>query len=130
MTARVLNPRAIDASAITLSALCMIHCLALPLLAAMLPLASVWAEAEWVHKAFVLVAVPLSGFAIVRSATSPGGLGFMLLALSGLTLLIAAAFLKPLHEVETPVTVTGALLLASAHIWRWSRHRNSNAHEA
>ncbi|MEM5515373.1 MerC domain-containing protein [Henriciella sp. AS95] len=123
MSSRAMTARAIDASAITLSGLCMIHCLALPLLAAMLPLAGAWAQAEWVHKAFVLIALPLSGFAIVRGSRSHAGAGFILLAVTGLTLLLAAAFLEPLHEVETPVTVTGALMLASAHIWRWSRHR-------
>lgn len=118
---------AIDASAITLSGLCVIHCLALPLIAAFLPLAGTWAEAEWVHKLFVAVALPLSGFAIVRGMRSRGSPIFMGLAIAGLSLLIASAFVEALHEVETPVTVVGALLLASAHIWRWFHHRHNSS---
>jgi len=113
---------AIDASAITLSGLCLIHCLALPLAAAFLPVAGVLAEAEWVHKAFVAAALPISGFAILRSLNSPGGGIFSALAIAGLGLLVAAAFVENLHDHETPLTVTGAGLLASAHIWRWRLH--------
>ena len=113
---------AIDASAITLSGLCLIHCLALPFMAALLPLAGVVAEAEWVHKAFVLAALPLSGFAIVRGWNGGAGAVFILLAISGLALLIAGAFVEALHDHETRLTVIGALLLASAHVRRWLRH--------
>lgn len=119
MTARA---AAIDASAVTLSGLCLIHCMALPLLAAFLPVAGVFADAEWVHKAFVAAALPVSGFAIVRSWKSRGGTGFTMLAILGLTLLVSAAFVPALHPFETPLTVAGALLLGSAHIWRWNRH--------
>ncbi|WP_162953530.1 MerC family mercury resistance protein, partial [Pseudomonas aeruginosa] len=40
---------ALDSSAIALSSLCLLHCLALPLLAAALPLLGRWEQAEWVH---------------------------------------------------------------------------------
>lgn len=112
----------IDVSAITLSGLCVVHCLALPLIAAFLPLAGAWSEAEWVHKAFVVLALPLSGFAIVRGLSGPDWKVFVGLAVTGLILLVAAAFVEALHDFETPVTVAGALMLASAHIWRWARH--------
>ena len=49
----------LDAGAVALSSLCLLHCLALPLLAAALPLFGVWAEAEWVHLVFVAIALPL-----------------------------------------------------------------------
>ena len=117
-----LAPVALDASAVGLSGLCLIHCLALPLMAAALPLAGVVAEAEWVHRVFVAAAVFISGFAIFRSLTAKGGLLFPLTAATGLALLCAAAFAEPLHAFETPLTVLGALILAFAHIWRWTRH--------
>ena len=47
-----------DVSAIALSGLCLLPCLALPLLAALLPLFGTWSEAEGVHGVFVLIAVP------------------------------------------------------------------------
>ncbi|WP_413894670.1 MerC family mercury resistance protein [Pantoea ananatis] len=49
-----------------MSGLCLLHCLALPLLAAALPLFGVWAEAEWVHVVFVAIAAPLAGLALWR----------------------------------------------------------------
>ena len=114
MTARA---AAIDASAVTLSGLCLIHCMALPLLAAFLPVAGVFAEAEWVHKAFVAAALPVSGFAIVRSWKSRGGTGFTLLAILGLTLLVSAAFVPALHAYETPLTVTGVVCTGGGWLW-------------
>lgn len=115
------KPLPLDAAAVSLSTLCLIHCLALPVLAAMLPVAGVVAEAEWLHRLFVLAAIPVTGLAIARSLAPGVRWGFILAALTGLALLTAAAFLEALHDVETPVTVLGASILAGAHIWRWSR---------
>ena len=117
-----LYSRTADASAITLSSLCLFHCLALPLLATVLPVAGVFAEAEWLHKALVLMALPVSGFVILRSKDQQYAAGFTVLAIAGLAPLVAAAFVEPLHDYETPLTVIGALMLASAHILRWKRH--------
>lgn len=58
---------ALDTSAIALSSLCLLHCLALPLLAAALPLLGRWEQAEWVHVVFATAAVPLSGYALWSS---------------------------------------------------------------
>ncbi len=54
----------LDSSAIALSGLCLLHCLALPLLAATLPLLGAWSRAEWVHVVFATAAVPMSGYAL------------------------------------------------------------------
>ena len=112
-------PRAVtyDTSAIGLSGLCLIHCLALPFVAAAFPVLASAAEAEWLHRAFVLLAVPVSLMAMVRG----GGAVFIGLALVGLSLLITGAFVEQLHDYETPLTVAGALFLAAAHIFRWRR---------
>lgn len=120
-----LTNRMLDASAITLSGLCLIHCLALPALAVALPLAGLWAEQEWVHQIFALSALPVTAFAMTRPFQDCARNAFMLLAGTGLALLIGAAFLEPLHGVETPLTVAGALLLATAHIRRWHRHHET-----
>lgn len=45
-------------SVIGLSALCVLHCVALPVLAALLPALSVWTEAEWVHLIWTLWWLP------------------------------------------------------------------------
>lgn len=115
------NP-AVDASAITLSGLCLIHCLALPILAASLPIAGSLAENEWLHRGFVLLAVPLSFFAILRSDGLSNRALFTALAILGLALLVLGAFVEQLHDYEVHLTVAGAVLLSVAHLLRWRSH--------
>lgn len=119
-----LAPRAaaIDGVAISLSGLCLIHCLLLPILSAMLPIAGSWAEIEWIHKAFVVAALPFSLLALA-SDRSTGMIGGLIA--SGFILLAAAAFAEPLHDHETILTLIGGLLLATGHAWRWSRSYSS-----
>ncbi|WP_367279801.1 MerC domain-containing protein [Hyphomonas sp.] len=118
---------AIDATALSLSGLCVVHCLALPVLAAFLPLLGAWAEAEWVHKVFVVMALPVTGAALVRGMPRRGPALFAGLAISGLALLVTAAFVDAVHSLETPLTLVGACLLAAAHLWRWGQHRKDLA---
>ncbi len=88
-------------------------------------MAGVLAENEWIHKAFVITVLPISGFMIARGKCTHGRTVFVALAVSGLSLLIAGAFIEQLEAYETPLTVIGALLLACAHLWRWTRHTHS-----
>lgn len=118
MTARS-NSFKLDASAIGISGLCLVHCLALPLMSAFLPIAGALAEAEWIHAVLVLMALPITGFVIFKHLSSGGAATFPVLATIGLLLLLAAAFVEPLHDVEVLLTVLGAILLATAHIERW-----------
>ena len=113
---------ALDMSAIGLSGLCLIHCLALPLLAAFLPVAGVVGENEWVHRALVVVAVPVSLLALVRNHDRPGFALRFGVALTGIALLIAGALVEALHDFETILTVAGGLVLASAHLLNWFSH--------
>ena len=119
------NAAALDASAVALSTLCIIHCLFLPVVTAVLPLSAMWLEQEWVHDVFVLTALPISGYAIFVSLKRREGIGFGLAASVGLALLCAAAFLESIHDYEVPVTVMGGVVLAFAHLLRWyGRHRD------
>lgn len=111
----------LDGSAVGLSFLCLVHCLALPAIAAFLPLAGVLAEAEWVHRLLVLIALPITALAISRHGKTGVSFFFIAPALLGLSLLLAAAFVERLHDFETPMTTIGAILLAAAHAWRWAR---------
>ena len=117
------RPSTVDAAAISVSSLCLVHCLALPVLAGVLPIAGAWAEAEWVHKAFVLLALPISGYAVFSINVQSRDALFVFLVTSGLTLLAASAFVEALHDVEKPLTATGALLVVAGHLWRWRRHQ-------
>ena len=105
--------RLLDASAVGLSGLCLAHCLALPVAAEFLPVLGTWAEAEWVHLAFLAAAVPISTVALVRSGgwKAPVVLG---LALIGIGLLMSGALFAN-EGAELAMTVAGGLALATAH---------------
>lgn len=107
-----------DLAAIGFSGLCLIHCLALPLLAAAAPLLGLLGELEWVHRAFVVVAIPVSATIFLLSPRGGRRLLFGAAMIPGLALLAAGAFAERLEAIETPLTVAGALLLAAAHLWR------------
>lgn len=125
MTTRSAFPISLDGAAIGVSTLCIIHCLALPLLVVALPALAAVAEVEWVHKALVLVAAPVSLFAMTRLHGVEGRLLISALIVVGLALLIAGAFVEALHDHEVLLTVAGALILSVAHILRWRAHRTA-----
>lgn len=103
-----------DRAAVTLSILCIIHCLALPVAAIALPFLSVVAEAEWVHWVFAILAVLASGLVVL---TSPGAREFRFLfpAIGGAALIIFGLFAEGFGFDETAPTVIGGALLAFAH---------------
>ena len=94
---------------------------ALPIVVGLIPAGLLWIESEWVHQLFVLIALPISGYAIAKSITERAHTGFVLAASSVLALLIAGAFVEALHDYETLLTLAGALLLLVAHLFRWLR---------
>ncbi len=115
-----------DMAAMGLSGLCVVHCLALPLLALSLPLLGTWAEAEWVHWLFVGLAAPVSLIALSRPSRHGLPLALLFLAMLGVAGLFAGVLGWPSEADETRVTVAGSLLLATAHLlnWRRTRHRH------
>ena len=121
MRSAAVSSSVLDISAISVSSLCLIHCLSLPLLSVVLPVASAFGEAEWLHQLFVLAAVPITAMAIVQDRHLPGWREFSGAASTGLVILAAAAFLEALHDFETVLTIVGAGLLAIAHVRRWQR---------
>lgn len=106
--------RLLDGSAIGLSGLCLIHCLALPVAAAFMPLMGVLSEAEWVHVAVLMTAAPLSAGALLLSR--PRNPIAIAVALTGLSVMVAALAYPGL---ETMMTVAGGLLLATGHVINW-----------
>jgi hypothetical protein len=109
----------LDRLAVGLSGACVFHCLALPALAAALPVLGVWAQAEWVHVTLLLVAAPLSAAALL--STGGRGRGVLTLAGAGLALMALGALAPASAAVEIVLTVAGSLMLAAAHIWNGRR---------
>lgn len=116
--------------AIGASAVCLVHCIGLPLLLAALPaLAAVVAVPESFHVWVLAFAVPASGIALLlgyrchraRLPLMVGCAGLGLLAL-GAVVLLGGAF-------ETPVTVVGSLTLAVSHVMNWGRRHDRHGHD-
>ena len=111
----------LDLCAIGLSTLCVLHCVALPVLAALMPVAAQAAESELVHRLLEIAAVPVSLRVIWKTLAAAGNRLFVGAALVGLGLLLLAAFVEALSPFEEPLTIAGGVLLALAHLWNCVR---------
>lgn len=121
------RPRFADLAGLTLSATCLIHCLALPMLLLLAPALGHWiALPEWTHAAILALALP-AAFAAMRGGwerhrrSTPGlvavaGLGLLALGLAAHERWIATASAS---AVDTLLTTLGALALAAAHLANW-----------
>ena len=119
----------LDAAAVGLSGLCLIHCLALPVLAAFLPLLSAFSHAEYVHWIFLAFAAPIAAAAVAPTLFErPAPLAIAGLAVSGIALLTCGAFDFPTHLWGEALTIGGGLTLSSAHILNWRRRHAGHAH--
>ena len=115
----------LDIAAISASGLCLIHCLALPLVIAALPSiggAIAGSATHWVLLAF---AVPVSLWVLTRdpwpARRVPLGLG-----LAGLSLMTVGVAGFEGSPAETWLTVAGVSLVAAAHFVRWRRRFTSS----
>lgn len=114
----------LDRAALTASAACMVHCLALPLLVAAIPaLSAVVAVPESFHRAVLLIAIPAAVLALTQGRRQHGAGWPWQLGATGVALLVAGAWFVPEGHPETVVTVAGSLLLAWAHVANWRLRR-------
>lgn len=116
--------RHFDQIAIGLSALCIVHCLAVPLLVAVLPIAAIsFGSSAHFHGLMLWLVVPTSvvgfalGYRVHRRAR------IVILGAAGIVVLAAAALWGHSawnESLEIFVSLGGSLLLAAAH---WSNFR-------
>lgn len=110
-----------DRTAIALSALCVIHCLLLPMAMVMLPaLATLGLDNEAFHAWMVVIVLPISAAALLVGCRRHGRLGVLVVGGLGLATLMLAVVAG--HDVlgelgERLTTVIGASLIAFSH-WR------------
>lgn len=119
--------RWIDGFAICASSLCMIHCVGLPILFAVLPMVAAQIDpGESFHVAMLALAVPTSLFALIQGWRRGGSFALLALGIAGLSAMATGALLARGIWAEAAWTVAGSLTLASAHWmnWRlWMRRR-------
>lgn len=111
----------IDQAAIGFSLICVVHCAILPLAAISMPFLGLLADADWVHWLFTALAIAAAvmTFSVAHSARQPS---FVLPASTGVALLLLALIAEPLGLDERLPTVSGAMLLAGAHLFRLFRN--------
>ena len=113
-----MNTAIIDRAGVTISTLCIVHCVLLPFIMSVIPIVGVLAENEAVHKVLVCLAILPAVFSFSSSMASRFSAFVRGMALFGIVTLFAGAFVEGLHDFETSLTVVGGLSLASAHILR------------
>ena len=114
----------LDRFGLSLSGLCAVHCLILPLLLAALPLTTAHVLHDWVHPVLVLIVAPVGVHAIRSGLRVHGSRGVAAWLGVGLVLVLGALpwhFLLGLHG-ESALTLTGSLCLAVGH---WTNSRRS-----
>ena len=109
----------VDLAAIVLSGLCVLHCLAVPLLVSFTPFvfASEGGD-ELVHSLFFFIALPLSALGFWQGFRRHEVI--FIPALGAIGLLLMGYDLRPLvHNLDHAhnLTLPGVLLVAAAHLW-------------
>lgn len=112
-----------DKLAITLSVLCAIHCLALPLIAVVLPsiLAMPFAE-ESFHFWLMVIVVPVSVYALTLGCKQHKRYRIVALGAVGLSILIVTAIAgeRYLTEMQEKIfTLIGVTIIALGHFWNF-----------
>lgn len=107
-----------DVLGMATSALCLVHCLAMPVLLALLPAVG-WAGDERMHALLVGVALLAALVSMVPGYATHRRKGVLLAGGTGLACLAIAAFVigpRYGHGWETAASVAGAALLGWAHL--------------
>jgi uncharacterized membrane protein YfcA len=111
------SPEILDKAAVALSGLCLLHCLALPLVVVLLPILNEVGIEQW-HAPMLLVVIPVSVVAFWlglrrhhdRRILGTGILGMTLMVIGG----TVAHYLVGL-TADRVLTLGGAVILAAAH---------------
>jgi len=126
-----LSTISLDKTAIVFSTLCVLHCLALPLLMVLLPaLAILPLNQEMFHLGMVMCVLPTSIYAITLGCKKHKKLSVAYTAGLGLIALVAAVVFGEGHlgEIgEKLLTTFGAVIIASAHLKNYKLCQQSNS---
>ncbi len=114
MTLRI--PHLLDKSAMTLSGLCLVHCLAGSLLLTVFAASGDWLGHD-VHVVGLLLAMPLAAVALWRGFALHGRYAIGVLGALGIGLMAASLLISHGGVAEIALSIIGVCLLATAHLW-------------
>ena len=119
ITANLLLPLA-DKTAIGLSLLCTLHCLALPIAIVLLPsIAGLGLDDERFHIWMVIVVIPVSAYALTMGCRKHRKTGVLLTGVVGLVLLCLAPFVGhdlPGESGEKVLTLIAVAIISASHV--------------
>jgi hypothetical protein len=96
----------------------------------MLPFVGLLSDNELIHHVLVIAAAPATLWVAWVSLPMRGTWPFLAVAPAGLGLLFLAAFVPLLEGYEKGLTIFGATMLATAHLWRWAVFRRNVSQSA
>jgi hypothetical protein len=107
-----------DKIGVSLSGLCLIHCLVLPLVAAVMPWLGGVIEDERIHLLFAAVTVPVALIAFIPGYLRHRRRSVLALGLVGAALLLLGSVGHDVvgHDWEHTVTVLGGMSLVAGHL--------------
>ncbi len=113
----------LDKSAMTLSGLCLVHCLAGTLLLTLFAASSEWFSHN-VHLFGLALALPLAAVALARGVAMHGRIGVALLGVAGIGLMATSLFIGHGGSGEILLSVAGVAMLGAAHFWNLRASRS------
>ena len=124
--------RHFDRIAIALSAICIVHCLAVTLLMALLPIAAIaLSDDGHFHTLMLALVIPSSAIGFYLGYREHSRMGIGLVGLIGMAVLATAAIWGHANWsdwAEVGVTVLGSLMLVAAHWVNFQEVRRGHVH--
>jgi hypothetical protein len=115
----------VESAALSTSLLCLVHCLALPMLLVLLPTAAgAFVRSEAFHYVAVGLAAPFALLAFMLGYLRHGAVRPALFGAVGVACLLLALLPGVEHGTSIAITVAGSLALITGHLinWRLRRH--------
>ena len=106
----------LDKSAMTLSGLCLVHCLVASLLLTVFAASSGFMGHN-VHLVGLMLAMPLAAVALWRGLKLHGRLSIAALGATGIVLMATSLLISHGGAGEIALSVAGVTMLALAHLW-------------
>lgn len=100
----------------TLSGLCLLHCLASTLVLTAFAAGGAWMNHD-VHAIGLLIALPLGAVALWRGVATHGRVGVAVLGMAGLAMMAASLLVGHGSSAETVFSMVGVAVLGMAHWW-------------
>lgn len=127
MASRVLRNGTIDRIAVTLSAFCVVHCVATVVLLGLVSSVASWLGNPLIHEIGLALATALGALALLGGAFSHGRVTPTLIGTAGLMFMTTALFV-PHGGKEALLTIIGVSLLAGAHWMNRKAHGSNRGH--